>query len=156
MLKNLSFQFSELLECNDSLATPCEELTHWKRLWCWEGLGAGKKGMTEDEMAGWHYRLGGREFEWTPGDGDGQGGPACWDSWGCQESDTTEQLNWTELNDSLSLPHTTVLLLVNDSRPYTYWIFYNSVFFFIVDGYTEGLQLCFLKEWRVDHFCSFA
>ena len=26
------------------LATSCEELTHWKRLWCWEGLGAGGKG----------------------------------------------------------------------------------------------------------------
>ena len=40
-----------------------EELTHWKRLWCWEGLGAGGKGMTEDEMAGWHHRLNGHEFE---------------------------------------------------------------------------------------------
>ena len=34
--------------------------------------------------------------EWTPGVGDGQGGLACCDSWGCKESDTTEQLNWTE------------------------------------------------------------
>ena len=40
----------------------------------------------------------GRESEWTPGVGDGQGGLACWDSWGRKESDTTEQLNWTELN----------------------------------------------------------
>ena len=38
----------------------------------------------------------GRKFEWTPGDGDGQGGLACCDSWGRKESDTTEQLNWTE------------------------------------------------------------
>ena len=30
--------------------------------------------MTEDEMAGWHHRLNGREFELTPGVGDGQGG----------------------------------------------------------------------------------
>ena len=36
--------------------------------------------------------------EWTPGDGDGQGGLACCDSWGCKESDTTEWLDWTELN----------------------------------------------------------
>ena len=42
--------------------------------------------------------LNGREFEWTPGVGDGQGGLACCDSWGPQESETTERLNWTELN----------------------------------------------------------
>ena len=35
--------------------------------------------------------------EWTPGVGDGQGGLACWDSWGRKESDMTERLNWTEL-----------------------------------------------------------
>ena len=40
------------------------------------------KGMTEDEMAGWHHRLDGRESEWIPGVGDGQGGLACCDSWG--------------------------------------------------------------------------
>ena len=52
-----------------------------------------EKGMTEDEMAGWHHRLDGRESECTLGVGDGQGGLACCDSWGCKESDTTEQLN---------------------------------------------------------------
>ena len=46
---------------------------------------------------GWHHRLDGQEFEWTPGVGDGQGGLACCNSWGCKESDTTEWLNWTEL-----------------------------------------------------------
>ena len=45
-----------------------------------------------------HYWLDGRESEWTPGDGDGQGGLVCCDSWGRKESDTTELLNWTELN----------------------------------------------------------
>ena len=60
--------------------------------------GQEEKGTTEDEMAGWHHGLDGCESEWTPGDGDGQGGLACWDSWGRKESDTTEQLNWTELN----------------------------------------------------------
>ena len=49
-------------------------------------------------MAGWHHWLNGREFEWTPGDGDGQGGLACRYSWGRKESGTTERLNWTELN----------------------------------------------------------
>ena len=47
-------------------------------------------------MTGWHHRLHGRESEWTPGVGDGQGGLACCDSWGHKESDTTEWLNWTE------------------------------------------------------------
>ena len=55
------------------------------------------KWMTEDEMAGWHYGLYGRESEWTPGDGDGQGGLACCDSWGHKELGTTERLDWTEL-----------------------------------------------------------
>ena len=55
-------------------------------------------GMTEDEMAGWHHGLDGHESEWTLGDGDGQGGLACCDSWGRKESDTTEWLDWTELN----------------------------------------------------------
>ena len=58
--------------------------------------GQEEKGMTEDEMAGWHHRLDGHEFEWTPGVGDGQGGLACCDSWGWKESDMTERLNWSE------------------------------------------------------------
>ena len=64
-----------------------------------------EKGTTEDEMAGWHHWLDGREFGWTPGDGDGQGGLACCDSWGRKESDTTEQLNWTELSNIWVMLH---------------------------------------------------
>ena len=60
--------------------------------------GQEEKGTTKDEMAGWHHGLDGRESEWTPGDGDGQGGLACCDSWGRKESDTTEWLKWTEVN----------------------------------------------------------
>ena len=56
-----------------------------------------EKGTTEDEMAGWHHWLDGRESEWTPGVGEGQGGLACCDSWGCKESDMTEQLIWSDL-----------------------------------------------------------
>ena len=63
-----------------------------ERVW-----GQEEKGMTEDEMTGWHHRLDECEFEWTLGAGDGQGGLACCDSWGRKESDTTEQPNWTEL-----------------------------------------------------------
>ena len=60
--------------------------------------GQEEKGTTQDEMAGWHHWLDGRESEWTPEVGDGQGGLACCDSWGRKESYTTEWLNWTELN----------------------------------------------------------
>ena len=52
-----------------------------------------EKGTTEDEMAGWHHRLDGCEFEQAPGAGDGQGSLACCSPWGCKELDTTEQLN---------------------------------------------------------------
>ena len=58
--------------------------------------GQEEKGTTEDEMAGWHHWLDGRESEWTLGAGDGQGGLACCDSWGSEELDTTD--DWTELN----------------------------------------------------------
>ena len=69
----------------------------------WKDPGAGKdwrreeKGTTENEMAGWHHRLNGHEFEWTPGVGDGQGGLVCCSPWGRKESDMTEWLNWTDL-----------------------------------------------------------
>ena len=56
--------------------------------------GQEEKGMTQDEMAGWHHRLNGHESEWTPGVGEGQGGLPCCDSRGRKESDTTELLNW--------------------------------------------------------------
>ena len=58
--------------------------------------GQEEKGKTEYKIAGWHHRLNGYEYEWTPGVGGGQGGLACWGSWGRKESDTTEWLNWTE------------------------------------------------------------
>ena len=55
--------------------------------------GQEEKGMTEDEMVGWHHLLDGHVFRWTPGAGDGQGGLAHCGSWGHKESDTTEELN---------------------------------------------------------------
>ena len=64
----------------------------------WKDWGQEEKGTTEDEIAGWHHWLDGRESEWTPGVGDGQEGLACCDSWGLKESDSTEWLNWTKLN----------------------------------------------------------
>ena len=67
--------------------------------WCSDAgkdWGQEEKGTKEDEMAGWHHRLDGHEFGWTPGVGDGQGGLACCNSWGYKELDMTERLNWTE------------------------------------------------------------
>ena len=58
------------------------------------GIGGRRKWMTEDEMIGWHHGLDGRESEWTPGVGDGQGGLVCCSPWSHKKSDTTEQLNW--------------------------------------------------------------
>ena len=54
--------------------------------------GQEEKGMTEDEMAGWHHRLDEREFEWTLGVGDGHGDLECCNSWG-----QTQPSDWTEL-----------------------------------------------------------
>ena len=71
----------------------CEEPAHLKRPWFWERSKAG--GEADDRG---HRRLDGHEFERSLGDGDGQGSLACFGQWGCKESDTTEQLNWGELN----------------------------------------------------------
>ena len=57
-----------------------------------------EKGMTADEMIGWHHRLNGHGFGWTLGVDEGQGGLVCCRSWSCKELDTTEWLNWTELS----------------------------------------------------------
>ena len=52
-----------------------------------------EKGMTEEEMVGWHHPLDGHEFEQALGVGDGQGGLTCCSPWGRKEFNTTEQLN---------------------------------------------------------------
>ena len=56
-----------------------------------------KKGMTEDEIVGWHHWLNGHEFEQALGDGEGKRNLMCCSLWGRKESDTTEWLNWTKL-----------------------------------------------------------
>ena len=61
--------------------------------------GQEKKWITEDEMIGWHHWLHEHEFEQSLGVGDRQGGLACCSPWGHKESDTTEQLNWTETGE---------------------------------------------------------
>ena len=78
-------------------ATSCEELTHGKDSDAGRDWGQEEKGMTEDEMVGWHHWLNARESEWTLGVGVGQGGLVCCNSWGRKVSDTTERLKWTEM-----------------------------------------------------------
>ena len=68
----------------------------WKAPDAGKDWGQEEKGMTEDQIVGWHHRLNGHGFGWTVGVGDGQGGLVCCSSWGHKESDMTEQLNWTE------------------------------------------------------------
>ena len=91
MILKLKLQyFGHLMWRVDSL-----EKTDAERDWRQE-----EKGMTEDEKAGCHHRLNGCDFDLTLGVGDGWGGLVCWDSWGCKESDTSEQLNWTDIKIS--------------------------------------------------------
>ena len=80
---------------SNTFPTWCEELTHWKRPWCWKDWRQETR-TTEDEMIWWHHQLNGHEFEQAPGVGDGQGGLACCSSWGHKELETTERLNWTD------------------------------------------------------------
>ena len=68
-------------------ATWWEELTHWKRAWCWERLKA--KGQAEDVIVKWHHQISGYEFEQTPGGREGQGSLAYCSPWRHKELDTT-------------------------------------------------------------------
>ena len=81
--------------------------------------GQEEKGTTEDEMAGWHHWLDGCESEWTSGVGDGQGGLACYNSWGHKESDMTERLIWSDLIWWLYWAHLDNL----GYSPYFKWIY---------------------------------
>ena len=67
----------------------------WKDPDAGKDWGQEEKGMTEDEMVGWHYWLNGHGFGWTLGVGDGQESLACYSPWGRKKSDMTERLNWT-------------------------------------------------------------
>ena len=85
-------------ETPNTLATWCKKLTHLKRPWCWERLRAGGEGDDRGwdswmaSMTQWMWvSVNSGSWWWT-------GGLACCSPWGCKESDTTEQPNWTELN----------------------------------------------------------
>ena len=73
-----------------------------------------EKGITEDEMTGWHHRLDGHEVGQAPGTGDGQGSLACCSLWGCKESDTTERLNWTSSKKQASFNFMTAVTICSD------------------------------------------
>ena len=90
MLKLKLQYFGHLMQRADSLE---------KTLMLGKTEGRRRRGW-QDEMVGWHHRLNGHGFGWTPGVGDGQGGLVCCSSWGHKESDTTERLNRTELKQS--------------------------------------------------------
>ena len=77
----------------NTLATWCEELTHWIRSWCWERLKAGGEGDDRGWDVGWHHWFDGHESEQVPGPSDGQGSLRCCSSWGHKELDMTKQLN---------------------------------------------------------------
>ena len=83
---------------SNTLVTWWEELTHFKRSWFWERLKAGGEGVTwwdgwMTSSAQWTWVWASSRYSlWT-------GRLACCGSWGCKELDTTERLNWTELNN---------------------------------------------------------
>ena len=113
----------------------------------WNDPDAGKdwgqkeKGMTENEMVGWHHWLNGHGFGWTPGVGDGQGGLARRGSRGPKESNTTEWLNW---------------IIVLDWN--VWWIKTSTIIFFIMNKRT-GHLLSILpfrdSEWLLPWINSF-
>ena len=94
---------------SNTLATWCEELTHWKRRWCWERLKAGEEGDDRwDSWMAWPtwwtwVWVGSRSWWWT-------GRPGVLHFMGAQRvrHDWTTELNWTEL-----MPRETVFIIFN-------------------------------------------
>ena len=81
-----------------TLATSCEELTHWKRPWCWERLGSGGEGCDRGRD-GWMASPTQWAWVWVNfGSWWCTGRPGMLRFMELQKSNTTERLNWTELN----------------------------------------------------------
>ena len=118
MLKLKLQYFGHLMWRVDSLEKHPDAGRDWEQ---------GEKGTTEDEMAGWHHQLDGHEFEWTPGVGDGQGGLACCDSWGCRVGhDWVTELSWTDSNfaENFRIEHYDWFLNLYQMLFFTYWADY--------------------------------
>ena len=97
--------------------------------------GQEEKGTTEDEMAGWHHRLDGRESEWTLGVGDGQGGLACCNSWGHKESDMTERLNWTEPIIYIYTPLKFFYWVIVDVQYHMFQVYMLNVYSIVIQNF---------------------
>ena len=90
--------------------------------------GQEEKGVTEDEMVGWHHWLNGHEFEQTQGNSEGQRRQACCSSWDHTESDMTLQLK-------------------NNSLPELRYYFVFPLFF-------PSILSKFVSNWAAIHVCS--
>ena len=99
--------------------------------------GQEEKGMTEGEMAGWHHRLDGHEFEQTPGVGDGQGGLVCCNSWGRRVGhDWATELNWS---------------------PFSYLCMFSPSLLLFISNFFQAKErklkdnkvACSMKKWRI-------
>ena len=99
----LKIHWKDLFEAETPILWPPDAKSWliWKDPDARKDWGQEEKGTTEDEMVGWHHWFNRHGFRWTPRVGDGQGGLACWSSRGGKGLDTTERLNWTELNCTL-------------------------------------------------------
>ena len=100
MGRSMRSERAEQREPRDSPKVPSEyndELTHWKRPWCWEGFKARREGDKRG-WDGWMASLTWWTRVWARAlrVGDGQGNLVCFGPWGHKESDTTDQLNWTD------------------------------------------------------------
>ena len=96
---NQSWLFIERADVEAEIPILCQPEKNWligKDPDAGRDWGQEEKGMTEDEMVGWHHWLNGHGLGWTPGVGDGQGGLVCCSPWGHKWLDMTEQLNWTD------------------------------------------------------------
>ena len=141
-----------------SYNTWCEEPTHWKRPWCWERLRQEER-TTKDEMVGWHHWLNGHGFGWTPGVGDGQGSLAYCSPWGPKESDTTEQLNWTEcifnlgwlsLLQGIFQHRFWIWVSCPADRFFTIWATRETQFIFILGIKWKGCEFLSIRTWTMN------
>ena len=112
--------------------------------------GQEEKGMTEDEMAGWHHWLDGRESEWTLGVGDGQGGLACCDSWGhkVRHDWATEltELNWPLPESTWNyVKHCEFLLFILIPQPF--FIPFKCLVFWAQDQGSLLNYVSFINYW---------